>query len=64
VSRFVALLLNNIMESEAHNFDRIIKLTEQAVQTLYALVETGLAHPPNYKPLLTIQIQADHKLIQ
>ena len=37
VSRFVALLLNNIMESEAHNFDRIIKLTEQAVQTLYPL---------------------------
>lgn len=43
VSRFGALLLNNILESEAHNFDWIIKLTEQAVQTLYALVETGLA---------------------
>ena len=45
VSRFGALLLNNILESEAHNFDWIIKLTEQAVQTLYALVETGLTHP-------------------
>lgn len=43
VSRFGALLLNNILESEAHNFDWIIKLTEQAVETLYALVETGLA---------------------
>ena len=36
VSRFGALLLNNILESEAHNFDWIIKLTEQAVETLYA----------------------------
>ena len=43
VSRFGALLLKNRQELEADNFDWIIKLTEQAVETLYALVETGLA---------------------
>jgi hypothetical protein len=34
VSRFGALLLSNIQESEAHNFDWIIKLIGQAVETV------------------------------
>jgi hypothetical protein len=43
VSRFGALLLNNIQ-----GFDWIIELTEQAVEIPYALVQTGL--PAHWKP--------------